>query len=165
MPRVFSCVARFSSWRCHAGIVLYYGCGCSRDGDEVHGVSRWSRHGQQGANSLIVFMGKCYAAVWIRHLSWSYAKNLSVTTGGQCEYDNFGWCNKSKNYSQVIWFWIFGPSYKNFHWTVSLLSEVPEWEFAEGGASRSLVFSPRWHCGIIPWRTDARRCLETRTCL
>jgi hypothetical protein len=36
----------------------------------------------------------CYAALRMRPLSWSYAQNLSVTTRGQCWYDNFGLCNK-----------------------------------------------------------------------
>jgi hypothetical protein len=51
-------------------------------------------------------------ALRMRPLSWSYAEYLSVTTGGHMiTLDS---ATSHKNYNQVIWFWIFGPSYKVF---------------------------------------------------
>jgi hypothetical protein len=76
----------------------------------------------------------CYAMLGMRHLSWSYDENLSVTTGGQCdEYDNPNWCNKSHKLPPSdlflnIWLWL-----QVYHWTCNLLSEVVKWDITEGG--------------------------------
>jgi hypothetical protein len=35
------------------------------------------------------------------------------------------------------------PEIHGFHWTAILLSDVPEWEPADGGGSKFLFFSPR----------------------
>jgi hypothetical protein len=49
-----------------------------------------------------------------------------VTTSGQCEFDNSGWCNKSHKLQPgdlVLNIW---PKLYGFYWTASLLSEVLE---------------------------------------
>jgi hypothetical protein len=84
-----------------------------------------------------------------------------MTSGDECEYDNSSFCEKSHTLQPsdlVLNIW---PELQGFHWTASLLSEVSEWDVAEGGGSSSLVSSPRWHRAIILWWTDISRCLET----
>jgi hypothetical protein len=64
--------------RGHLGTILSFGCGCSGDGCEVHGVSRRYRHGAQDAISLRVLMRKCYVLLSMRPLSISYAEGFLV---------------------------------------------------------------------------------------
>jgi hypothetical protein len=41
------------------------------------------------------------------------------------------------------------PELRGFHRTTGLLSEVLDWDLAEGDGSTSLMFSSRWHRVVI----------------
>jgi hypothetical protein len=88
-----------------------------------------------------------------------------VATRGQCEYNNTSWCNKSHKLQPSGLILNIWPELHSFHWTACLLSEVLEWDLAEGDGLTFLMSLPRWHRVIILWRIDISRCLETRNLL
>jgi hypothetical protein len=55
-----------SGWRGHRGTLLSYGCGCSGDGGEFHGVSKRHIHGAQDAISLRVLIYPRRYSLWRR---------------------------------------------------------------------------------------------------
>jgi hypothetical protein len=73
------------------GCLLSYGCGCSRDGGEVHGevhgVARRHRHRAKDVISLRVLMEECFTLLKMRSQSISNADVFFVFSCGKVGYD------------------------------------------------------------------------------